>query len=44
MLSWVNYGEELAYWVAEVQPLLEQAGLRQPFAPAYQASAFSGLC
>jgi len=34
VLSWVNYREELAYWVAEVQPLLEQAGLRQPFAPS----------
>jgi alkanesulfonate monooxygenase SsuD/methylene tetrahydromethanopterin reductase-like flavin-dependent oxidoreductase (luciferase family) len=31
VLSWVNYREELAYWIAEVLPLLEQVGLRQPF-------------
>ena len=34
VLSWVNYHEELAYWVAEVLPLMEQVGLRRPFAPA----------
>jgi dimethylsulfone monooxygenase len=28
VLSWVNYAEELAYWTAEVLPLLEQSGLR----------------
>jgi alkanesulfonate monooxygenase SsuD/methylene tetrahydromethanopterin reductase-like flavin-dependent oxidoreductase (luciferase family) len=32
VLSWVNYHEELAYWVTDVLPLLEQAGLRRPFA------------
>ncbi|MBV9323212.1 MAG: LLM class flavin-dependent oxidoreductase [Chloroflexi bacterium] len=32
VLSWVNYAEELAYWNTEVLPLLEQAGLREPFA------------
>jgi len=31
VLSWVNYPEELAYWISAVLPLLEEAGLRQPF-------------
>ena len=31
MLSWVNYEAELRQWLDEVMPLLEQAGLRQPF-------------
>jgi alkanesulfonate monooxygenase SsuD/methylene tetrahydromethanopterin reductase-like flavin-dependent oxidoreductase (luciferase family) len=30
VLSWVNYQEELDAWASDVQPLLEQAGLRQP--------------
>src|SRR5579883_976451 len=29
-LSWVRYEAELRQWIAEVLPLLEQAGLRQP--------------
>jgi dimethylsulfone monooxygenase len=32
-LSWVNYEAGLQQWIAEVLPLLEQAGLRQPFRP-----------
>jgi alkanesulfonate monooxygenase SsuD/methylene tetrahydromethanopterin reductase-like flavin-dependent oxidoreductase (luciferase family) len=30
VLSWVNYSDEMHYWNAEVMPLLEQSGLRQP--------------
>ena len=30
VLSWVNYQQELRQFVAEVLPLLEQAGLRRP--------------
>ncbi|PWT85472.1 MAG: hypothetical protein C5B56_14040, partial [Proteobacteria bacterium] len=33
LISWVRYKEELAQWNAQVMPLLEQAGLRQPFRP-----------
>jgi alkanesulfonate monooxygenase SsuD/methylene tetrahydromethanopterin reductase-like flavin-dependent oxidoreductase (luciferase family) len=33
MLSWVNYEAEVQQWIAEVLPLLEQAGLREPFRP-----------
>ncbi|HLH24789.1 MAG TPA: LLM class flavin-dependent oxidoreductase [Chloroflexota bacterium] len=33
VLSWVNYEAELQQWIAEVLPLMEQAGLRQPFRP-----------
>jgi dimethylsulfone monooxygenase len=33
VLSWVNYETELQQWIAEVLPLMEQAGLRQPFRP-----------
>jgi len=33
VLSWVNYQEELPQFVAEVLPLLEQAGLRKPAQP-----------
>jgi hypothetical protein len=29
----VNYEAGLQQWIAEVLPLLEQAGLRQPFRP-----------
>jgi hypothetical protein len=32
--AWVDYKNELEQWNAEVLPLLEQAGLRQPFRPA----------
>ena len=34
LISWVRYKEELQQWVEQVLPLTEQAGLRQPFAPA----------
>ena len=30
VLSWVNYQQEMPQWIAEVMPLLEQAGLRKP--------------
>jgi alkanesulfonate monooxygenase SsuD/methylene tetrahydromethanopterin reductase-like flavin-dependent oxidoreductase (luciferase family) len=33
-LSWVQYEAGLQQWIAEITPLLEQAGLRQPFQPA----------
>jgi alkanesulfonate monooxygenase SsuD/methylene tetrahydromethanopterin reductase-like flavin-dependent oxidoreductase (luciferase family) len=33
-LSWVNYDDGLARFNAEVMPLLEQAGVRQPVVPA----------
>jgi alkanesulfonate monooxygenase SsuD/methylene tetrahydromethanopterin reductase-like flavin-dependent oxidoreductase (luciferase family) len=33
ILSWVNYEQELRQFVAEVLPLLEQAGLRKPPPP-----------
>ncbi len=33
MLSWVNVEAELRQWIGEVLPLMEQAGLRQPFHP-----------
>ena len=34
LISWVDYKNELKQWTAEVLPLLEKAGLRQPFRPA----------
>ena len=34
LISWVDYKNELKQWNAQVLPLLEQSGLRQPFAPA----------
>lgn len=33
LISWVDYKNELIQWNQEVLPLLEQAGLRRPFAP-----------
>jgi FMNH2-dependent dimethyl sulfone monooxygenase len=39
LISWVDYKTELAQWNAEVLPLLVQAGLRQPFAPAEKTKA-----
>jgi alkanesulfonate monooxygenase SsuD/methylene tetrahydromethanopterin reductase-like flavin-dependent oxidoreductase (luciferase family) len=33
VLSWVSYEAELQQWIAEVLPLMEQAGLRAPFRP-----------
>jgi alkanesulfonate monooxygenase SsuD/methylene tetrahydromethanopterin reductase-like flavin-dependent oxidoreductase (luciferase family) len=32
-LTFVNYEEGVRQWVTEILPLMEQAGLRQPFAP-----------
>jgi len=34
LISWVDYKNELKQWIDEVLPLTEQAGLREPFAPA----------
>ena len=34
LLSWVNNEIEQPQWIAEVLPLVEQAGLRKPFSPA----------
>jgi len=34
VLSWVNYEVELAYWISAVLPVMEQAGLRRPYALA----------
>jgi FMNH2-dependent dimethyl sulfone monooxygenase len=34
LLSWVDYEREQRQWIDEVLPLMEQAGLRRPFAPA----------
>ena len=39
LISWVDYKVELAQWIAEVLPLMEQAGLRQPFRPSEQGLA-----
>jgi len=33
VLSWVNYHDEMRQWIAEVMPLIEQAGLRKPHRP-----------
>jgi FMNH2-dependent dimethyl sulfone monooxygenase len=33
VLSWVNYHEEMRQFIAEVMPLIEQAGLRKPYRP-----------
>jgi alkanesulfonate monooxygenase SsuD/methylene tetrahydromethanopterin reductase-like flavin-dependent oxidoreductase (luciferase family) len=35
VLSWVNYEAELAYWISDVLPVMEQAGLRRPYVPAH---------
>jgi hypothetical protein len=32
VLSWVNHEAELAYWISDVLPVMEQAGLRRPYA------------
>jgi alkanesulfonate monooxygenase SsuD/methylene tetrahydromethanopterin reductase-like flavin-dependent oxidoreductase (luciferase family) len=42
LLSWVDYKAELRQWNEEVMPLMVQAGLRRPFAPAAQATARPG--
>jgi hypothetical protein len=33
-LSWLDYNSGIKQWNAEVMPLLERAGLREPYAPA----------
>jgi dimethylsulfone monooxygenase len=33
VLSWVNYHDEMRQWMAEVMPLIEQAGLRKRYRP-----------
>jgi hypothetical protein len=35
VLSWVNYETELAYWISDVLPLMEQAGLRRLYASTH---------
>jgi len=35
VLSWVNYEAELAYWISDVLPVMEQAGLRRPYVQAH---------
>jgi len=39
LISWVDYKNELIQWNADVLPLMVQAGLRQPFAPAGPTNA-----
>jgi FMNH2-dependent dimethyl sulfone monooxygenase len=39
LISWVDYKNELKQWNAEVLPLMEQVGLRQPFEPGQPANA-----
>jgi len=39
VLSWVNYEAELAHWISDVLPVMEQAGLRRPYASAHTRSA-----
>jgi alkanesulfonate monooxygenase SsuD/methylene tetrahydromethanopterin reductase-like flavin-dependent oxidoreductase (luciferase family) len=34
LLSWVDYKTELAQWIDQVLPLMEQAGQRKPFVKA----------
>jgi alkanesulfonate monooxygenase SsuD/methylene tetrahydromethanopterin reductase-like flavin-dependent oxidoreductase (luciferase family) len=34
LLSWVNFPVELQQWIDQIMPLMEQAGLREPFRPA----------
>jgi alkanesulfonate monooxygenase SsuD/methylene tetrahydromethanopterin reductase-like flavin-dependent oxidoreductase (luciferase family) len=38
VLSWVNYEAELAYWISDVLPIMEQAGLRRPYVPVHAHS------
>jgi hypothetical protein len=38
VLSWVNYEAELAYWISNVLPVMEQAGLRRPYVPTHARS------
>jgi hypothetical protein len=33
VLSWVNDEAELAQWISDVLPVMEQVGLRRPYAP-----------
>jgi alkanesulfonate monooxygenase SsuD/methylene tetrahydromethanopterin reductase-like flavin-dependent oxidoreductase (luciferase family) len=39
LISWVDYKNELTQWNEDVLPLLVQAGLREPFAPAEASRA-----
>jgi len=39
LISWVDYKNELMQWNADVLPLMVQAGLRTPFAPAALAKS-----
>jgi probable F420-dependent oxidoreductase len=41
LISWVDYKSELKQWNAEVLPLLEQAGIRQPFRSTQKQPATS---
>src|SRR4029077_19723143 len=41
LISWVDYKSELKQWNADVLPLLEQAGIRQPFLSAQSLPATS---
>ena len=42
VLSWVNYEAELAYWISDVLPIMEQAGLRRPYALAHVSATTAG--
>ena len=44
LIFWVRYKEELAQWNEEVLPLMVQAGLRAPFAPAQTSRAAAMQC
>ena len=37
-LTWVDYTDGIARWEKDVMPLLEQSGLRKPFAPTALAA------
>ena len=37
LISWVDYLSECRQWIDRILPLLEQAGLRQPFTPGAKA-------
>jgi hypothetical protein len=42
VLSWVNYEAELAHWVSDVLPVMEQAGLGRPYVSANARSLEQG--
>ena len=33
VLSWANYHDEMRQWISAVMPLIEPAGLRNPYRP-----------